>query len=140
LKLTFHHVGVVTRDLRASTMVYEGLGYRASAVIDDPVQGVAIVLCTRAAEPSEPIIELISPSHGASPAAGWLARIKAGPYHTCYVVNDLTHAIAELGELGLSSLSEPVPAVAFGGRRIVFLWGRDTGLIELLESREGLST
>jgi methylmalonyl-CoA/ethylmalonyl-CoA epimerase len=130
LKLAFHHVGVVTSDLAASTAVYEGLGYEASGVIDDPLQGVTIVLCTR---DSDAMIELIAPKSADSPAAGWLKRIKAGAYHTCYEAPDLVAALAHFSELGLKPLAEPVPAVAFGGRRIVFLWGHHTGLLELLE-------
>ena len=131
VKLAFHHIGVVTKELRACADFYVRLGYVASAVIDDPIQKVSIVLCTR---DGHPMIELVSPTSEESPASGWLTRIKAGPYHTCYAVPDLEKAIGELSELGARALSEPVPAVAFEGRRVVFLWGAESGLMELVET------
>jgi methylmalonyl-CoA/ethylmalonyl-CoA epimerase len=129
--LSFHHVGVVTSDLAASTAFYERLGYRPSPRIDDPIQKVGIVLLEK---DGSPMVELVFPSDPTSPAAGWLKRIRVGPYHTCYEVPDLEAAVESLRAEGLTPTSEPVPAVAFGGRRIVFLWGTACGLLELLES------
>jgi methylmalonyl-CoA/ethylmalonyl-CoA epimerase len=130
LNLSFHHVGVVTNDLKASAEVYEKLGYRASPVVEDPIQGVQIVLCSRE---GEPLIELIAPATAESPAKPWLERIKAGPYHTCYEVDRLDDAVEALRNMGFFPVSDPSPAVAFGGRSVVFLWGAATGLLELLE-------
>lgn len=135
MTLSFHHVGVVTPDLAACASVYAGLGYQVSRVILDPVQQVQIVLCTRS---GEPMIELITPSAPESPASGWLKRMKAGPYHTCYQVDRIEDAQAALGELGFTPLADPVPAVAFEGRRVLFLWSATTGLMELLERGKAL--
>jgi methylmalonyl-CoA/ethylmalonyl-CoA epimerase len=129
--LSFHHVGVVTKDLIASKAFYERLGYEASKQYDDPVQKVSIIFMRREAPP---LIELIVPTQADSPAAGWLKRIKAGPYHTCYEVADLSSGIEFLKESGFTPLHEPVPAVAFDMRLIVFLWSPDVGLVELLRS------
>jgi methylmalonyl-CoA/ethylmalonyl-CoA epimerase len=131
ISTTFHHVGVVTRDLAASTALYLGLGYEASVRYDDPLQNVSIVLMRR---PDSPMIELILPTDPASPAMGWLKRVKAGPYHTCYEVAELAAGIRLFEGSGFSVLNEPLPAVAFGMRQIVFLWSNEAGLIELLES------
>jgi methylmalonyl-CoA/ethylmalonyl-CoA epimerase len=130
-ELAFHHVGVVTRELDASVKLYVALGYEASPIYEDPVQKARIVLMRR---DGSPMIELIFPLAADSAAAGWLKRIKAGPYHTCYVVPEIGHASARLRELGFAPLSEPVPAVAFESRFVVFLWSNDVGLIELLEA------
>ena len=132
MKLAFHHVGVVTADLDASVALYRALGYQASELFDDPLQQVRIVLCTR---DDGPMIELITPATPSSPAAGWLKRIKAGPYHTCYRVADLEASIEGLRELGFLPLSQAVPAVAFGGRRVIFLFSAAAGLLELVEDQ-----
>jgi methylmalonyl-CoA/ethylmalonyl-CoA epimerase len=129
--LSFHHVGVVTKDLAASSAFYERLGYEASQRFEDPTQKVSIVFMRRS---DSPLMELIVPTEPDSPAAGWLKRIKAGPYHTCYEVADLAAGIELLSSSGFTALHEPVPAVAFDMRPIVFLWSNDVGLIELLQS------
>jgi methylmalonyl-CoA/ethylmalonyl-CoA epimerase len=130
-RLGFHHVGVVTKELQRSTQIYEQLGYVASQRYDDPLQKVAIVLLSR---PGSPTIELILPTTADSPAAGWLKRIKAGPYHTCYEVADIAEATRFLQPLGFVPLGEPVPAVAFGMRPVLFLWSTEVGLLELLQA------
>jgi len=128
--LGLHHVGVVTRSAEAGASLYRALGYQVSATFHDPIQKAAIVLCER---PGEPLVELIAPEDPSSPAAGWLKRIRAGAYHFCYEVADLAASVEGLYALEFTALTEPAPAVAFGGRRVVFLFSRLTGLIELVE-------
>jgi methylmalonyl-CoA/ethylmalonyl-CoA epimerase len=130
LLLAFHHVGVVTPDVEACAALYRSLGYETSETFHDPLQKAAIVLCTR---PGDPMVELVAPADPSSPAAGWLKRIRAGAYHTCYEAADLGEDVERLRALDFAALTEPVPAVAFGGRRVVFLWGALTGLLELIE-------
>jgi methylmalonyl-CoA/ethylmalonyl-CoA epimerase len=126
----FHHVGVVTRNLPGTIKLYRELGYRPSTTYSDPIQKADIVLCERN---DGPIIEIISPIDADSPAMGWIKRIRAGPYHTCYEVDALEPAMATLARSDLLAVADPAPAVAFGMRRVVFLWGNKSGLFELLE-------
>ena len=65
-----------------------------------------------------------------SGAASGLKRLRAGAYHTCYEVANLPAAVERLRTLDFAALTEPVPAVAFEGRRVVFLWSALAGLIE----------
>jgi methylmalonyl-CoA/ethylmalonyl-CoA epimerase len=129
-QFTFHHVGVVTPSLEGAVLTYASLGYSASPQYDDPLQKVSIVLMRRS---DGPLMELISPTHADSPAAGWRKRIKAGPYHTCSAVPSLHDAAADLRARDFTSLTEPLPAIAFEMRLVVFLWSATTGLIELVE-------
>jgi methylmalonyl-CoA/ethylmalonyl-CoA epimerase len=110
---------------------YTSLGYAASAIYADPLQKARIVLMQRA---HEPLVELIAPDSSESPAASWLQRIAVGPYHTCYEVDDLEAMVALLRHHRLFPVIKPVPAVAFNMRRIVFMWGESSGLLELLEA------
>jgi methylmalonyl-CoA/ethylmalonyl-CoA epimerase len=127
----FHHVGVVTRELNASVGFYVQLEYEASQRYDDPLQNVSIVLMRRA---NSPMIELIFPTDATSPAMGWLKPVKAGPYHTCYEAADLATGIRLLESNGFARLHEPMPAVAFDMRLVVFLWSNEVGLVELLQA------
>jgi methylmalonyl-CoA/ethylmalonyl-CoA epimerase len=130
--LRFHHVGVVTEHLEETTTLYAILGYAASTIYVDPAQKARIVLMQRA---YEPIIELIAPESAESPAASWVQRIRTGPYHTCYEVDDLEDVMDFLRGQRLFPVFGPIPAVAFNMRRVVFLWGNRSGLLELLEAK-----
>ena len=54
------------------------------------------------------------------------------PYHVCYEVEDIEKACNDLVEGEYFQLSKPVLAPAFGNRLICYLWGRETGYIELV--------
>jgi len=127
----FHHIGVVTADLEASITFYERLDYTSSERCADPLQQIQVVLLRRA---GDPLIELIAPNGPASTASSWTERLKAGPYHTCYEVDDMDEAVKDLRLRHLAKVFGPAPAAAFGMRRIVFLWGASSGLIELIEA------
>ncbi|HEV7398480.1 MAG TPA: VOC family protein [Pyrinomonadaceae bacterium] len=126
----FHHVGIATSDIKSSIRFYEALGYISSDIYDDSVQKAVIALLKR---PDSPLLELISPTDKASPVQGWVDRIRCGPYHVCYEVNNLEEGMSFLKERGSLVVYGPVPAIAFGLRQVAFLWGKDSGLTELLE-------
>ncbi|MFI5300502.1 MAG: VOC family protein [Polyangiales bacterium] len=128
---TFHHVGLIVRELEPALDWWMTLGYLASEIFDDPIQRARIVLLTR---PREPMIELVCPNDAESPSFSWIKRVKAGPFHTCFEVPTLEPALASLDDAGFSIVMEPVPAIAFGGRRVCFTWSRASGLLELVEA------
>jgi methylmalonyl-CoA/ethylmalonyl-CoA epimerase len=128
-----HHVGIVTKKLSECVKLYQALGYSEKKHVYDPLQKASIALMERA---GELMIELIAPEHQESPAHKWLDRIKAGTYHICYEVPSLGDATRALRKLGFAIIMDPVPAVAFDHRRVVFLWSALTGLIELVERAE----
>jgi methylmalonyl-CoA/ethylmalonyl-CoA epimerase len=130
--MRFHHIGVVTGSLEQSVALYVSWGYTPSETFDDPIQKARIVLLNRA---DTPTTELISPLREDSPSFVWLHRTQGcGPYHVCYEVPDLEKAAAQLRAYRIYPVMKPVPAVAFQMRRVTFLWGRQSGLIELLEA------
>ncbi len=53
--------------------------------------------------------------------------------HLCYEVPDLAAALSTASQHECRQLSEPSPAVAFSGRRIVWFYHPTYGLIEPLE-------
>jgi methylmalonyl-CoA/ethylmalonyl-CoA epimerase len=129
--IKFHHVGVISSDIKSTILFYTSLGYKEVLTVEDPIQMAKIVLLEAA---DGPIIELISPLNEKSPAFPWIKRINAGPYHTCYECSDLEEQVKLFQAQGLMAVSEIEPAIAFDNKRIVFLWGKHSGLIELLES------
>jgi methylmalonyl-CoA/ethylmalonyl-CoA epimerase len=130
--LSFHHLGVAVKDLAAAEARYQRLfGYeRISGPFDDPIQGVSVSFLARPGD--ETVIELVAPLGPALPGSGVSKR--AGIYHICYAAPDLKQAIDHAVSEGASLLSEPVPAVAFGGKCIAWLMADAGLLVELVQA------
>lgn len=133
-QLTSHHVGVAVASIEKALPVYADVfGYRLlSGPFQDPIQRVSVCFLG-AGESGEIVIELVEPSGDNSPVTGVLSK-GIGAYHVCYTVRELDSAIAYLRQHGCLILGNPVPAVAFGGRRIAWVLMPTRQLIELLES------
>jgi len=129
--LSFHHIGIACRQIARTQAFYEAMGYDASPVVDDPIQHVRVCFLTKA---GEPCVELLEPLDGESPVARILATVGVSPYHMCYKADDIAAAIARLREQRFLLVSGPVPACAMGQRQVAFLFNKNVGLIELVES------
>lgn len=131
---TFHHLGVAVHSIEEALPFYEKvLGYRLeSGPFDDPIQKVTVCFLTKEA-PGE-VVELIAPLSEPSPIREVL-RKGGGAYHTCYSVPDLDATVRMLcDEQECRLISGPVPAVAFGQRRIAWIYTSAQHLLELVES------
>jgi methylmalonyl-CoA/ethylmalonyl-CoA epimerase len=125
-----HHVGVVVSSIEETAGLYEqALGARRTgAPIHDPLQRVRLLFLEL---PNGPLVELIEPASDDSPVQRALAK-GGGTNHLCFEVQNLEAEMSRLRTVGVPT-GPPQTAVAFGGRRVVFmLLGRHT-LIELLE-------
>jgi len=130
---TFHHVGVAVADIEKASKFYStAFGFQiVSGPFEDPIQKVKICFLGEAGKTSGNI-ELISPLTPDSPVNGYLAK-EIGAYHMCYEVADIDTALAELRAKRCLVISKPVPAVAFGGRKIAWCFTPTNQLFELLE-------
>jgi len=130
--MRLHHVGIVVKEIAAHGESYARLlGLTAdSQVFHDPIQKVRVQFWR---DERRNLLELIEPDGPDSPA--WRDAQKGGGLnHLCYETSDIEHTVAEsLGGGGM--ITKPMaPAVAFGGRRIVFLYFLELGLIEFVEA------
>ena len=130
--MTFHHIGVATLNIEASSAAYSLLGYNVGLSVYDPNQKVN--LCFLEKENS-PIIELVSPTEEGSPINNILKKNGTTPYHTCFEVEDIENEILILKRNKFMVVVKPIEAIAFGNRRVAFLYNKDAGLIELLEKK-----
>ena len=105
------------------------LGARVGPIFEDPIQRVRLCF----AEYAGGRVELVAPVGADSPVNGSVAT-GGGSYHLCFETDDLDAEMERLRGLGFVPASEPQPAVAFGGRRVVFLFNRIARLIELVEA------
>jgi methylmalonyl-CoA/ethylmalonyl-CoA epimerase len=129
--MKLHHVGVVVKDLASYGDAYGRLlGLTSdSEVFHDPLQKVHIQFW-RDARGS--LLELIEPASEDSPV--WRDAKKGGGLnHLCYEVADMDKQIEQSVQQGAMIARPPLPAIAFGGRRVVFLYFLELGLIEFVE-------
>lgn len=124
------HIGIATKSIERTAALYEQLGFRSSDTILDPIQGVRISFLSKE---NHPLLELVEPVDVSSPVMGILGKNGTTPYHTCYEVVELEKAIEDFRKMKFVPVTKPVPAIAFDGRKIVFLYHNDAGLIELVE-------
>jgi methylmalonyl-CoA/ethylmalonyl-CoA epimerase len=101
-----------------------------SEPIEDPGLKVRIQFAT---DTSGVRYELVAPFGEGDPVSGVLTSGQAILNHVAYRVADLDAALARLRAEGALPLGPPSPAVAFGGRRVVFLLTRLRFILELVE-------
>ena len=130
---TFHHVGyvvasiqdVVQRYAQAIDADWDG------AIIHDPNQMVRVTFI-RGKIAADPLIELVEPAGDKSPVLSFLNR-GGGIHHICYVVDSLEKQLEACRSKGILVVRPPLPAAAFGNRRIAWVCTTDRFLIEYLE-------
>ena len=131
--MRLHHTGVVVSDIKAHGEKYSSaLGLSAKTeILHDPIQKVRVQFW--GGEESDSLIELIEPTGEDSPV--WRASRKGGgPEHLCYETADIERVVQQSLERGAALVQDLAPAVAFGGRRVAFVYFLDLGLIEFLET------
>lgn len=116
----FHHVGLVVQSiaqLASDTIISE-----------DEIQNVRVAFIVIGGAR----IELVEPLSDDSPVSRNL-RSGAKLLHLCFEVDQIEEAVSRARENGFRLIAHAVPAVAFGGRRIAWVYSSSWGLIELLE-------
>ncbi len=131
--MKLHHVGIVVENLDSYGEMYKGcLGLTTdSAIFHDPIQKVRIQFWKDA---SGNLLELIEPVGPDSPVMGALKK-GGGLNHLCYEVDDIDEQVRLSLERGAIATSGIVPAVAFSGRRVVFMFFPKLNLVEFVEAR-----
>jgi methylmalonyl-CoA/ethylmalonyl-CoA epimerase len=134
MDLKFDHLGLVTNDLSAARAhLSSTLGIEAwSQVFDDPGIGVSVQFGM--GSNGSPVFELITPLGEASPVAMALKQGRNILNHIAYVVSDLDAAAGHLRAEGCFPTGDPMPAVAYGGRRVQFFLSPLRFMMELIEA------
>ena len=126
----FHHVGIAAESIEGTAVHFMEAGYKMTNAVFDSKQNVNISFLEKT---GSPLLELVEPADEKSPVRNILNKAGVSAYHFCYEVENLDSCIAQLRKKKFILLVKPVEAVAFDGRRICFLYHKETGLIELLE-------
>ena len=127
----FHHIGVAVKSIEATATVYVSGGYKQSVTTFDPIQNVNICWLEKM---DMPLVELLEPVDDTSPVNKILEKNGVIPYHTCYIVDNLEKATAELRKMRYLQVSKPAVAVAINNCRVAFYFNKNVGVIELVEA------
>lgn len=130
--MLLHHVGIVVADIEKARDDYVNrFGFEVvSDKIHDPEQTAFVLFLRMPGDMS--YVELVAPDSPKSKLAAALER-GGGLNHLCYATPDIAATIAAMTKRGMRLIRTPVPAVAFGGRKIAWLLGKDFALVELVE-------
>jgi methylmalonyl-CoA/ethylmalonyl-CoA epimerase len=131
---SLHHIGYVVDSIEQKVQSFSDALQSEwdGHVVHDPNQHVRVTFL-QSKNPVDPLFELVEPAGEKSPVLSFL-RKGGGLHHICYVVDSLESALAQCRSRGMLVVRTPVPAAAFGGRRIAWVYTRDRLLIEYLES------
>jgi hypothetical protein len=125
------HVGYAVKKIDRAESSLEKLGFVFEPVVEDTIRNVRIAFGIK----DDYRIELVAPLDNKlkSPVDQYLSNSSGTPYHFCYQSENFEKEIEELEKQGYKVIIPPKPAVAFGGKSVVFLMNLGFGLMEIVE-------
>lgn len=129
--MTVDHVGYAVKNLDESRIKFEALGFRFENKIIDTARNLNILFGVNGNERIE-LLEVLN-KNNPSPIDSYLKKIGPTPYHICYKSADIEKDVRELRNDGFIVVVLPQEAIAFGGKKVVFLYEKSIGIIELVE-------
>ena len=125
------HIGYAVKRMDRAISAFEKLGFSLEPAIDDTDRNIRIAF----GEKDGYRIELVCPldREKESPIDQYLKNAVGMPYHICYRSDNFNAEVESLKQQGFRVVIGPRPAVAFGGKRVVFLMSFGFGLMEIVE-------
>jgi len=132
----FHHVGFVVASIAdAGPRFSRSLGIPWNGeIIHDPLQQARVTFLRR--QPHDTALELVEPAGDDSPLHKFVAG-GGGLHHVCYEVDSLPAQLQQSRATGCLIVKQPLPAAAFGGRLIAWVYTPQKLLVEYLERGPG---
>ena len=130
---SMHHVGFVVASIEGVVVGFaQSIGALWDGkIVHDPLQSVRVTFL-RSGLDRDPLVELVESVGNESPVIEFLKR-GGGLHHICYEVDELDTQLAISRSLGALIVKKAVPAAAFGGRRIAWVYTKYRLLLEYLE-------
>ena len=136
MNLKVHHIGYAVPAIDTARLEFESLGWSALGDVTDDVVRKVRILFMRLGDVT---IELVAPLTDDSPIRKTLQKGSGTPYHICYEVDSLDEVEAELKAKKFIVFKKPSPAPAIGMRRVEWFYGKNFGIIELVETEKDVS-
>ncbi len=125
-----NHIGYLVENIENGIQEFIKLGYlKLGEVIED--QDRKIHICFLKNE--DTVVELVSPMDETSVVYEMHKKFRNMPYHICYEVEDIEAAMREYRKQGFIIVQSVAPAIAFNNRKVVFLFNKYIGMIEIVE-------
>lgn len=124
------HIGYAVNDIEKAKKPMEALGYIFEDTIEDTDRNIYIAFGQMAGYRVELVAPIIK---GSSPVDIHLSKIGPTPYHICYKSAEIEADIEKLKKNGFKVTVPLAPAIAFNGKRVVFMYSLPVGLIEIVE-------
>ena len=127
--MKFHHIGYLTSNINLTIKDFKSIGYKKkkSLIVDNNLKVKIQFLIN-----GNNIIELIKP-HNKNHGLLSLLKKKQYAYHFAYKVENLDKSLISLKKR-FKIIVNPVPAKAFGGKKVAFLKMKNDFIIELIQS------
>lgn len=123
------HIGYAVKNIDKARKQMEALGFSFEETVTDMDRNIYIAF----GEMCGYRVELVAPISYGTPVDAFLEKIGPTPYHICYTSNDIKADIERLQQKRFKVTVPLAPAVAFGGKQVVFLYSLAVGLIEIVE-------
>ena len=122
------HIGYAVKRMDRALKSFEEIGFVFDSVVDDLDRNVQLAFGTKDGYR----IELVCPldRKQISPVDHYLNNIAGTPYQS----DDFDNEIIKLKQQGYKVIIDPKPAIAFGGKRVVFMMNIGFGLMEIVEA------
>jgi methylmalonyl-CoA/ethylmalonyl-CoA epimerase len=132
--IRLHHVGYVVRSISevADRFAQSVAASWDQKIIQDPLQDAKVAFLAGTVQ-EFPLVELVEPASEASPVTNFLKK-GGGLHHLCYEVESLDKQLEFSQTIGGMIVRPPLPAVAFAGRRIAWVYTKDRLLLEFLDA------
>jgi len=127
--MVIDHIGYVVKNIDKARKTMETLGYIFEETIEDRDRNIYIAFGAMDGYR----VELVAPISEGSPVDTYLSKIGPTTYHICYKSKDIDADIKFLQENRFKISIPLAPAVAFGYKRVVFMYSLSVGLIEIVE-------
>lgn len=126
------HIGYAVKKIDRAIDAFQKLGYKFDGIVDDIDRNVKLAFGIKDGYR----IELVSPldKKNESPVDPYLSNTVGTPYHICYESEAFEEDLENLKIQGYKVVIDPQPAVAFDGRRVVFMMNIGFGLMEIVET------
>lgn len=129
MKMKVDHIGYAVKNIDKAKKSMEALGYLFEETIEDKDRNIYIAF----GEMDGYRIELVAPISSGSPVDAQLSKVGPTPYHICYKSLNIEDDIENLQKNRFKVSIPLTPAIAFNGKRVVFLYSLSIGLIEIIE-------
>ena len=123
------HIGYAVKNIDKAKKSMETIGYTFEPTVEDKDRDIFIAF----GELDDYRVELVAPMVEGSPVDMYLSKIGPTPYHICYRSSDIEADIAKLQKNRFKVSIPLAPAIAFGNKRVVFMYSLSVGLIEIVE-------